>query len=153
MTEPFPGYAWKFEEDITDNWKEPIVRGILVELDQFYKGGLKAAGWEHLPQREAVDFLDPSGVTAKQVKSLGTVNSATLEKMQVALNDLADYGQANLGRKKLVLEIHQKPGIAAQVDALRNTLESFLDSGVRANLPEGTTLKIEVIDYEFIPKP
>ena len=152
LSEPFPGYAWTFEDEITENWKEPIVRGILVELDQFYKGGLKAAGWTHLPQREAVDFLDPTGFIAKQVKSLGTVNSATLEKMKTALKDLADFAPGS-GRTKLVLEIHQKPGIASQVDALRNTLESYLNSGVRASLPEGTTLKIEVFDYEFIPKP
>ena len=152
MSEPFAGYAWKFEEEITDNWKEPIVRGILVELDQFYNGGLKAAGWTHLPQREAVDFLDPSGVIAKQVKSLGTVNGTTLEKMKTALKDLADFAPGS-DRKTLILEIRQKPGIAAQVEAMRNTLEAHLDAVIRGTLPEGVTIEIKVFDYEFIPKP
>jgi hypothetical protein len=150
LAEPFPGYIWKFEEEITDNWKEPIVRGILVELDLFYKGGLKDAGWTHLPTREAVDFLDPS-VIAKQVKSLGTVNSGTRANMEQALNDLRDY-VLNGGRSKIVLEIHHKPGIATEIETLKSQLESHADI-VRGQLPAGSILEIKTLPYEFIPKP
>jgi len=94
LNDPNPGYVWKFEEGLETQWKAPIVRGILVEID-LWQRLYKSAGWTHLPTAEAVDFI--RGIQALQVKSIGTVNP----NQRVWLFDPNFQNEVNTGHVQL----------------------------------------------------
>jgi len=145
LSEPLPGYAWKFEEGLETNWKAPIVRGLLVELELWYRV-YKPAGWAHLPTSEAVDFI--KGVQALQLKSIGTVNSNTITRMKEAVLAMRDYGVSN-GKTDLILDIRKKPGL--DTSALQQQLDDYIATLNPSN--NGLTITFNIHEYDFLPAP
>jgi hypothetical protein len=148
LNDPNPGYAWKFEEGVETNWKAPIVRRLLVELDLWHRV-YKPAGWTHLPTAEAVDMV--KGVQALQIKSLGTVNANRIVRLKEAITDLVASGNSN-GKTNLIFEIKKKPGLSTA--DLEQQLQAHVTSlRIAETLPQTTQLTININGYEFIPAP
>lgn len=143
LGEPFSGYIWKFEEGLETQWKAPIVRGILGELDLWHSL-YKPNGWTHLPEAQAVDFV--KGVEAVQLKTIGSAGDGVISRMKEAIDALITYADQN-SKTALKLDIRHKPSV--DTTALLEALENHLDGIALGN----KTFEINITAYDFIPKP
>ncbi|WP_367873616.1 hypothetical protein [Luteolibacter sp. Populi] len=142
LGEPNPGYIWKFEEGAATGWKDPIRRGILVEVD-LYHTVYRKQGWTHQPLTQGIDFT--RGLSAVQVKSLGVVNEGTISRMKVALRDLVDVGEGN-ALQSLHLDMRTKPGLDT------TTLRQQLDAEIVLLKQESPELDLtySISNYQFV---
>jgi hypothetical protein len=141
LSGPNPGYIWKFEEGAATGWRDPLRRGVLVEID-LYHTFYRKNGWTHKPLAEGLDFT--KGTVGVQVKSVGVVNAGTITRMKEALDKLvnlrADY-------PTLVLDIRIKPGLDAV--PLRQQLDDYI-ALLKQQIAD-LDLSYDIKDYQFMP--
>jgi hypothetical protein len=146
LSEPDPGYIWKFQEGAATDWKANIRRGILIEIDRWHSF-YEADGWTHNPILEGLDFT--KGKKATQVKSLGVLNENTVSRMREAMRDLVSAGESS-GFDDLILDLQIKPGLDAEslMTDLNGYIKEMDELGIKA--PE-TKLKVRYDFYDFVP--
>lgn len=143
LSGPNPGYIWKFEEGAATGWRDPLRRGVLVEID-LYHTFYRKNGWTHKPLGEGLDFTIEN-VAAVQVKSLGVVNEGTISRMKEALRALAE---APGNYPERILDMRVKPGL--DTASLQQQLDDYITQFLGPDYPD-LDLKFSIKDYQFQP--